>query len=34
MDILFEMFQRAQLWAANNIQIEVLKLVERERVYN
>jgi hypothetical protein len=24
------MFQRAQLWAANSIQIEDLKLIERE----
>jgi hypothetical protein len=30
MDILFRMFQRAQLWAANNIQIEDLKLKDKE----
>jgi hypothetical protein len=30
MDILFRIFHRAQLWAANNIQIKVLKLEERE----
>jgi hypothetical protein len=30
MEILFRIFHRAQLWAANNIQIKVLKLEERE----
>jgi hypothetical protein len=30
MEILFRIFQRAQLWAANNIQIRLLKLEERK----